>query len=108
MKMFFLFIFISCSSYAVDVGNGSDGTCDTSGAATTQINSSKRTYQCTTLTINSNSTVFKALGGASISIKVQGNVTVNNGATLDLSGGNGTAGDNSDSSTSVITKRPPQ
>lgn len=95
MRMFFFFIFISQSILAIDVGNGSDGTCDTSGSATTQINSSKKTYQCTSLVINSNSTVFKAIGGTSIVIKVQGNVTVNNGAILDLSGGNGTAGDNS-------------
>lgn len=94
MRMFFFLLFISQNALAIDVGNGSDGSCDTAGAADTQIIAAKKSYQCTSLVINSNSTVFKAIGGSSIVIKVQGNVTVNNGSSLDLSGGNGVAGDN--------------
>lgn len=88
----FLLVFASSQSYAIDVGDGSDGTCDTAGSANRTLNSSKRTYQCTSLTINSNSTVFKGIGGSAVIIKVTGDVTIDSGATLDLSGASGTEG----------------
>lgn len=80
-----------------ETGDGSDGTCDVAGLATTQISAARRTYQCTTLTINGNLNVFNgngaAAGGAPLVIRVQNNVTMNPGITLDLSGQDGVAGD---------------
>ena len=80
------------TAFAEDVGNGIDGACDLSGSADTQITAARRSYQCTTLFLDQNSTAFKGVGGAPLIIKVQGDVRMLAGVTLDLSGDNGVAG----------------
>ena len=86
MKMFFFFsiVVLSFLSYAYDVGDGSDGTCDLAGGATTQITSARKSYQCTSLSLSQSSNIFRGdnagAGGSIIQIKVQGNVTVSAGA----------------------------
>lgn len=103
MKLVFILFLLPLLSvnqtFAIDVGDGSDGTCDVTGAATTQITSAKKNYQCTTLDLNGNLNDFKGGnvggGGAPLVIKVQNNVTVSVGVTIDLSGASGIDGDNS-------------
>lgn len=94
--LFLFSLIITDQSYAIDVGNGSDGTCDVSGAATTQITAARKSYQCTTLNIDGNLDVFKGdqagAGGAILLIKVQGNVTIGAGNTIDLTGNVGANG----------------
>src|SRR4051812_6059022 len=90
---FMLALFLFClnqSAFATDVGDGSDGTCDVTGAATTQITTARRSYQCTTLNINGALTSFSGIGGAALVIKVQGNVTIN--FNIDVSGADGNVG----------------
>lgn len=93
-----LLVFISQKSFAVDTGDGSDGTCDITGAATTQITAARKTYQCTTLTLDGNLSVFNGAGagagGSALIIKVQNDVILNAGVSLDLSGAPGVDGDN--------------
>lgn len=96
----FLFSFLAASNaLAIDVGDGSDGTCDVLGVANTQITAAKKYYQCTTLDLDDNLSVFKGgqagAGGAAVVIKVQGLVRVFATKTIDLSGLNGEAGDGS-------------
>lgn len=100
-QVFILFLFslaLPTMAFAIDVGDGSDGTCDVSGAANTQITAARKYYQCTTLDIDQNLGVFAGgqagSGGAALVIKVQGNATVAVGVTINLSGANGIAGDN--------------
>src|SRR4051812_15256295 len=100
MFILFLLVFLSRNmALAEDVGDGSDGTCDVTGAATTQIAAPQKTYQCTTLTLNGNLNDFKGgqagADGAPLIIKVQGNVIVTAGVTIDLSGDVGVDGDGS-------------
>lgn len=94
--LFLFFLIITDQSFAIDVGNGSDGTCDVSGAATTQITAARKSYQCTTLNIDGNLNVFRGdqagAGGAILLIKVQGNVTIGVGNTIDLTGNVGANG----------------
>ncbi len=96
IKLLLLGLFFLKNAMAIDLGNGADGTCDVSGGATTQINSSKKTYQCTSLIINGNLNDFKGGqpggGGSALVIKVLGTVTINAGTVIDLSGQNGTDG----------------
>lgn len=91
-----LFLFLNTFAFAMDVGDGSDGSCDVLGTATTQITAAKKYYQCTTLNINGNLSSFKGgqpgAGGVPLFIKVLGSVTISSGTTLDLSGANGIAG----------------
>ncbi len=90
------FAFLAQSVLASDTGDGSDGTCDVTGAATTQITSARKSYQCTTLIINGNLAVFNGAGagagGDALVIKVQNDVTIDSGFTLDLRGAPGIAG----------------
>lgn len=93
-----LFFLYSNSLKAIDTGDGSDGVCNVTGGADTQISSAKKSYQCTSLVIDANLNDFRGdqagRGGAILLIKVQGNVTVNAGVTLDLSGEAGIDGNN--------------
>ncbi|MBC7539141.1 MAG: hypothetical protein H7281_09985 [Bacteriovorax sp.] len=84
--MLTLFIFSFSNAFAIDVGNGSDGACVD---ATFFIVPSKRNYQCTTLTINTNLTNFKGSGGSALVIKVQTDVTITALGTIDMRGNNG-------------------
>lgn len=86
--MLALFLLSSTSAFAIDTGNGSDGACTNASFVV-----AKRSYQCTTLTINASLNIFKAVGGAQVVIKVQGDVNITAAGTIDLSGANGSAGD---------------
>ncbi len=92
-----LFLFTNSLAFAMDVGDGSDGSCDVAGTATTQITAAKKYYQCTTLNINGNLISFKGgqpgAGGVPLFIKVLGSVTISSGFSIDLSGVNGVDGD---------------
>lgn len=98
-----LTLFLLCPSalLAIDSGDGSDGVCNITGGVDTQITSARRTYQCSSLNIDANLNDFKGGGAASngspLIIKVQGNVTIAAGVTVDFSGANG--GDGSTAST---------
>ncbi|MEA9356865.1 hypothetical protein SHI21_11640 [Bacteriovorax sp. PP10] len=96
MKLLLATLLISQSAFAIDAGDGSDGVCNITGGAGTQITSAKKYYQCSSLNIDANLDDFKGsqagAGGAALVIKVQGNVTVVAGVTVDLSGDNGLAG----------------
>lgn len=95
MSILFLFSFLYVTpTTAIDVGDGSDGAC----VATSFTSTTKRYYQCTSLTIDTALDLFKAgsgspavNGGAQLIIKVQGEVVINN--TIDLSGAAGVDGD---------------
>lgn len=84
----FLFSISFSNAFAIDVGDGSDGACTN---ATFIV--SKRYYQCTTLTLNAPLTIFKAVGGAPLVIKVQEDATIT--ALIDLDGNDGLEGINS-------------
>lgn len=98
MKLMLALLVLSHSAFAIDSGDGSDGACNVTGGADTQITSSKRLYQCSSLNLDANLDDFSGAqagaGGAPLIIKVQGNVTVAVGVVIDLSGANGVAGDN--------------
>lgn len=83
-------LFSSSSAFAIDTGDGSDGTCID---ATFLL--AKRTYQCTSLSISAPVVLFKAAGGAKLVIKVQDDITITAAGSIDLSGGNGEDGDSS-------------
>ena len=97
MKFFLALYVISQSAFAIDVGNGSDGNCNVTGGTTTKITSAKKYYQCENLNIDANLYDFQGsqagAGGEALLIKVQGNVTIAAGVTVDLSGEGGFAGD---------------
>ena len=97
MKFLLALFLYSHSAQAIDVGDGSDGVCNISGGAGTQITSSRRSYQCTSLNIDANLNAFRGdqagFGGSPLIIKVQGDVTIAVGVTIDLSGQNGSPGD---------------
>ena len=83
----FLFILInSNSTFALDLGDGSDGTCTLSGALDT---STKATYNCTSLSITSAVTVT---GNSLLTIKIQGSALISGTGSISLNGGNGNAG----------------
>lgn len=86
----------SISAMAIDVGDGSDGTCAVIGPATTLIAFPKTSYQCTSVVIDGDLDDFSGaqLGAplAGITIKSQGNVTIAALTTIDLSGANGAHG----------------
>lgn len=89
--MFILFLF-SFKAHSIDVGNGLDGICNQVTIAANP----KNYYQCTSLVINGPLNVFKAGGaGANVGtvvIKVQNDVTIGAGGTIDLSGADGENG----------------
>ncbi len=85
--MLALFLFTSFSASAIDVGDGSDGVCTN---ATFVLG--KRSYQCTSLTINAPLTLYKGVGGAALVIKVQNDVDITGAGSIDLSGNNGQDG----------------
>lgn len=86
--LFILFLFsVSPFAIAIDVGDGSDGACTEASLLV-----GKRTYQCTTLTISAGSAVFKGAAGSSVLIKVQNDVNILNGNTVDVGGSNGIDG----------------
>lgn len=97
MKFILALFLLSQSAFAIDVGDGSDGPCNITGGGPTQITSARRTYQCTTLNIDANLNDFSGSSvpgsnGNPVVIKVQGNVTVAFGVTIDLSGQAGDKG----------------
>lgn len=97
MKFYLALFLLSHSAFAIDVGDGSDGACNITGGGATQITSARRSYQCTTLNVDANLNDFKGgsvpgSNGAPLVIKVQGNVTIAVGVTIDLSGENGADG----------------
>lgn len=96
MKCMLILFLLSPSAFAIDSGDGSDGVCNISGGADTQITSARRTYQCKSLDIDANLTAFSGSGGAfngdPLIIKVQEDVTIQVGVTVDLSGANGSNG----------------
>lgn len=87
-SLFILFLFsVSPFALAIDIGDGTDGACTSA-----MLNAdSKRSYQCTTLTINSEVNL-KAAGGSVLVIKVQGNVSITAAGSIDISGGDGVNG----------------
>lgn len=89
MKPLFILFYFSVApfAHAIDVGDGSDGACTEASFLV-----GKRTYQCTTLTISANVNLFKGQGGSSIVIKVQNNVTIDPGVTIDIGGNDGLDG----------------
>ena len=99
ISLLVLFSFLSLPTFATDVGDGSDGTCDVLGLATTQITAAKKSYQCTTLTINADLNVFKGgaagAGGDPLIIKVQGKAVIDSGKTINISGAGGFSGSSS-------------
>lgn len=95
-QIFILFLFsflFTDRAVAIDVGDGSDGNCVDGTFVST-----KKYYQCVDLTITGPApiNVFSGTGpgadGATLVIKVQQDVTIANGATIDLSGANGNDG----------------
>lgn len=91
-QIFILFLFsFTFQVAAIDVGDGSDGVCVTGTFVST-----KKNYQCTSLNITGALNLFsgsgQGAGGADLVIKVQGDVTIANGATFNLSGANGIDG----------------
>lgn len=98
MKLLLALLVVSHSAFAIDTGDGSDGVCNITGGADTQITSARKLYQCSSLNIDANLDDFSGsqagAGGAALVIKVQGNVTVGAGVTIDLSGDNGIPGTN--------------
>lgn len=97
MKLVLALFLLSHSVHAIDVGDGSDGVCNVTGGADTQITAARKSYQCSTLNLDANLDDFNGsqagAGGSALVIKVQGNVTLATGVTIDLSGANGIAGD---------------
>ena len=83
----FLFIILSQNAFAYfDTGTGADGACTQA-----TLIAGTRTYNCTTLNIGAANSVFNAVGGAAVVIKVQGAVTISN--TLSANGGVGANAD---------------
>lgn len=98
MKLILALLLVSHSALAIDVGDGTDGACNVTGGADTQITSARKYYQCTSLDLDGNLDEFSGnypsgAGGAPLIIKVQGNVTVASSVTINLSGADGMAGD---------------
>jgi len=97
MRFFWSILLLFClQARAEDVGDGSDGDCTVTGIGT-QITATRKTYQCTSLTIDADLDVFSGnnaigSGGSAVVIKVQNNVTVVAGTTIDLSGAAGVDG----------------
>jgi hypothetical protein len=93
MKYFWILVlFISIQVRAEDVGNGIDGACTTA-----TITTAKRSYQCTSLTIDNDLVVFSGnnpagANGAPLVIKVQTDVIFVSGKIIDLSGQDGVNG----------------
>lgn len=98
MKLLLALLVVSHSAFAIDTGDGSDGVCNITGGADTQITSARKSYQCSSLNIDANLDDFQGsqagAGGAALVIKVQGNVTIGAGVTINLSGDNGIPGTN--------------
>ncbi|MBC7713231.1 MAG: hypothetical protein H7177_07825 [Rhizobacter sp.] len=96
MKLLLVLFFVSHSAFAIDAGDGSDGVCNITGGADTQITSARKTYQCTTLNLDGNLNAFDGAhagaGGAPLVIKVQGDVHYTPGVIIDLSGDVGLEG----------------
>lgn len=92
----FLFNLSTTIANAVDIGDGSDGTCAVIGPATTLIALPKTTYQCTSVVIDDNlffnGATIGAGGSAAITIKSQTTITINAGKTINLNGSNGANG----------------
>lgn len=87
-SLFVLFLFsLSPFSSAIDTGNGSDGAC-----TETSFVVGKRLYQCTSLHISGNVSIFKGSGGSSVLIKVQNDASIGAGVTVDFSANAGTDG----------------
>lgn len=93
MNFMLALFLLSQSAFAIDTGDGSDGVCNISGGADTQITSARTTYQCKSLNIDANLNDFKggiiASSGSPLIIKVQEEVTIQAGVTVDFSGENG-------------------
>lgn len=79
-------LFLSINSLAFDVGNGSDGPCNLSGALDTNI---KSVFNCTSLTINA---PLNISGNSKLLVKVSGAVSISSNISLD--GSIGTNGSN--------------
>lgn len=78
-----LMILFSKNAFAYfDTGTGANGACTQA-----TIVAGTRTYNCTTLNITVANSVFNAVGGSAVVIKVQGDVTISN--TLSANGGVG-------------------
>lgn len=97
MKLLLALFLVSHSAFAIDVGDGSDGICNVSGAgADTQITAARKTYQCKSLDIDANLDLFNGAhagaGGPALVIKVQNDVTYTNGMIIDLNGAAGLEG----------------
>lgn len=83
--------FISFSLYllslpilaSLDTGSGILGNCTEA-----TLNANTRNYECTTLTITANNSTFSSVltSGSVVTIKVQGDVVINNGVTWSLNG----------------------
>lgn len=83
--LFFLLSFTSLSVFAqVDPGTGADGAC--TGAT---ITGGAAVYNCATLTISAGNYNFPQNPAPIVRVKVQGDVTIASGVTLDLSGDDG-------------------
>ena len=99
MKLLIIFFLISNSAFAIDTGDGSDGACNVAGGMDTQITSSRKLYQCKTLELDADSNHFSGsqsgAGGNALVIKVQGDIVVSAGVTIDLSGADGIEGSGS-------------
>lgn len=89
MKSLFILFLFSASPFAlaIDTGDGSDGACTEASFLV-----GKRSYQCSSLTISGNVNLFKGQGGSAIEIKVQNDVTIAAGVTVDIGGNNGLDG----------------
>lgn len=74
-----IFFFLSTAQAVVDLGDGSDGVCNFSGAI------ASGTYNCTTLTIAVPTTVTS--GTSALIIKVQGAVNISSSLTLTVNNG---------------------
>ena len=87
----------SLQALTLDTGTGASGACDTSGGLDTQLVAGTKTYNCTSLVIDNNFNGWSGgqagAGGTIVTIKVQGDVTIDAGISLSLIGQNGTAGD---------------
>lgn len=91
--MLIIFLFSFTNAFATDTGDGSDGACTNASFIV-----AKRNYQCTTLTIDAALTMFRAVGGNPLVIKVQRDVYITAvTGSIDLSGANGSSGNSTNS-----------
>ena len=92
MKLLLAFLFFSNTALAIDVGDGSDGTCNVSGSANTQITAARKYYQCTSLDIDAPLNAFSGAnagaGGVALVIKVMNTATISTAINLNGAAGN--------------------